>query len=300
MNSEISVFAPAKINLFLEVLGKRPDGYHEIDTLFAKISLGDDIKISVEPANEIKISLKMRGTYGAKLKEDKTNLVYKAALAFFEYFGIKAKCEIRVEKNIPLGAGLGGGSSDAASVLLGLCSLYSIELNAKRMKDLNKIGAKLGADVPVFLEKGTFFRAQGIGEKLTPVKSNVQSPALVIVYPRIQSDTAIAYKELKINSKEKMLTNISNLNKILEDVKRGCPMSDWGDLIYNKLEEGVLSRLDVIKKTKEQLKVLGADFTIMSGSGSSVVGFFKDDSKALEIAKKIENKDVFIAHFWRA
>ncbi len=300
MNSEISVFAPAKINLFLEVLGKRPDGYHEIDTLFAKISLGDDIKISVEPANEIKISLKMRGTYGAKLKEDKTNLVYKAALAFFEYFGIKAKCEIRVEKNIPLGAGLGGGSSDAASVLLGLCSLYSIELNAKRMKDLNKIGAKLGADVPVFLEKGTFFRAQGIGEKLTPVKSNVQSPALVIVYPRIQSDTAIAYKELKINSKEKMLTNISNLNKILEDVKRGCPMSDWGDLIYNKLEDGVLSRLDVIKKTKEQLKVLGADFTIMSGSGSSVVGFFKDDSKALEIAKKIENKDVFIAHFWRA
>lgn len=300
MNSEISVFAPAKINLFLEVLGKRPDGYHEIDTLFAKISLGDDIKISVEPANEIKISLKMRGTYGAKLKEDKTNLVYKAALAFFEYFGIKAKCEIRVEKNIPLGAGLGGGSSDAASVLLGLCSLYSIELNAKRMKDLNKIGAKLGADVPVFLEKGTFFRAQGIGEKLTPVKSNVQSPALVIVYPRIQSDTAIAYKELKINSKEKMLTNISNLNKILEDVKRGCPMSDWGDLIYNKLEDGVLSRLDVIKKTKEQLKVLGADFTIMSGSGSSVVGFFKDDSKALEIAKKIENKDVFIAHFWRS
>lgn len=300
MNSEISVFAPAKINLFLEVLGKRPDGYHEIDTLFAKISLGDDIKISVEPTNEIKISLKMRGTYGAKLKEDKTNLVYKAALAFFEYFGIKAKCEIRVEKNIPLGAGLGGGSSDAASVLLGLCSLYSIELNAKRMKDLNKIGAKLGADVPVFLEKGTFFRAQGIGEKLTSVKSNVQSPALVIVYPRIQSDTAIAYKELKINSKEKMLTNISNLNKILEDVKRGCPMGNWGDLIYNKLEDGVLSRLDVIKKTKEQLKVLGADFTIMSGSGSSVVGFFKDDSKALEIAKKIENKDVFIAHFWRA
>lgn len=300
MNNEISVFAPAKINLFLEVLGKRPDGYHEIDTLFAKISLGDDIKISVEPASEIKISLKMRGPYGTNLKEDKTNLVYKAALAFFEHFKIKAKCEIRVEKNIPLGAGLGGGSSDAASVLLGLCSLYNIELNAKRMKDLNKIGAKLGADVPVFLEKGTFFRAQGIGEKLTLVKSTIKSPSILIVYPKIQSDTTIAYKELKINPKEKILTNISNLNKILEDVKKGCPISSWGDLIYNKLEDGVLSRLDVIKKTKEQLKVLGADFTIMSGSGSSVVGFFKDDSKALEIAKKIENKDVFIAHFWRA
>ena len=300
MNSEISVFAPAKINLFLEVLGKRPDGYHEIDTLFAKISWGDDIKISVETAKEVSISIKMRGTYGANLKEDKTNLVYKAADAFFEYFGIKAKCEIRVEKNIPLGAGLGGGSSDAASVLLGLCSLYSIELNAKRMKDLNKIGAKLGADVPVFLEKGTFFRAQGIGEKLTPVKSNLKSPALLIVYPKIPSDTALAYKELKINSKEKMLTNISNLNKILEDVKKGCPISSWGDLMYNKLEDGVLSRLDVIKKTKELLKVLGAEYVIMSGSGSSVVGFFEDGSKALEAATKIEDKDTFLAHFWRA
>lgn len=300
MNNEISVFAPAKINLFLEVLGKRSDGYHELDTLFAKISLGDDIKITVEPANEIQISIKMRGPYGANLKEDKTNLVYKAALAFFEHFKIKAKCAIRVEKNIPLGAGLGGGSSDGASVLLGLCSLYGIELNAKRMKDLNKIGAKLGADVPVFLEKGTFFRAQGIGEKLTLIKSNMKSPTLVIVYPRIASDTAQAYKELKLNSQKDILTNVSNLNKIVDEVKKACPIAMWGRLIYNKLEDGVLSRLDVIKHTKDQLKALGADYVIMSGSGSSVVGFVEDETKALEIAKKIENKDVFLAHFWRA
>ena len=300
MTNEISVFAPAKINLFLEVLGKRPDGYHEIDTLFAKISLGDDIKISVEESKEIQINLKMRGPYGANLKEDKTNLVYKAALAFFEHFKIKAKCDIRVEKNIPLGAGLGGGSSDAASVLLALCSLYSIELNSKRMKDLNKLGARLGADVPVFLEKGTFYRAQGIGEKLTLIKNNMKSPTLVIIYPKIASDTAQAYKEVKINSKKDILTNVSNLNKILEDVKKGCPISNWGGLMYNKLEDGVLSRLDIIKKTKEQLKVLGADHVIMSGSGSSVVGFVEDESKALEIAKKIKNEDVFLAHFWRA
>jgi len=300
MTNEISVFAPAKINLFLEVLGKRPDGYHEIDTLFAKISLGDDIKISVEESKEIQINLKMRGPYGANLKEDKTNLVYKAALAFFEHFEIKAKCNIRVEKNIPLGAGLGGGSSDAASVLLALCSLYSIELNSKRMKDLNKLGARLGADVPVFLEKGTFYRAQGIGEKLTLIKNNMKSPTLVIIYPKIASDTAQAYKEVKINSKKDILTNVSNLNKILEDVKKGCPISNWGGLMYNKLEDGVLSRLDIIKKTKEQLKVLGADHVIMSGSGSSVVGFVEDESKALEIAKKIKNEDVFLAHFWRA
>ena len=300
MKNEISVFAPAKINLFLEVLGKRPDGYHELDTLFAKISLGDDIKISVEPSNEVKISLKMRGPYGANLKEDKTNLVYKAALAFFEYFNLKAKCDIRVEKNIPLGAGLGGGSSDAASVLRALCSLFSIELNSKRKKDLNKIGAKLGADVPVFLEEGTFFRAQGIGEKLTPIKTTMKSPVLIIVYPKIASDTAQAYKELKLNSQKDILTNVSNLNTISEEVKKGCSIAMWGRLMYNKLEDGVLSRIDIIKNTKEQLKALGADYVIMSGSGSSVVGFVDEESKALEIAKKITNKDVFLAHFWRA
>ena len=300
MNQEISIFAPAKINLFLEVLGKREDGYHDIDTLFAKISLGDDIKISVEEASETQIALKMRGTYGANLKEDKTNLVYKAARAFFDYFEIKAKCEIRVEKNIPLGAGLGGGSSDAASVLLGLCSLYKIELNAKRMKDLNKIGAKLGADVPVFLEKGTFYRAQGIGDKLTLIKSNMKSPVLIIVYPKIASDTATAYTELKINSEKQILTNQSNLNKIIEIIKGAQPTGELGSLVYNKLEEGVLSRLDVVKDTKAQLKALGADFAIMSGSGSSVVGFVEDEAKAQEIAKQIKNKDVFIAHFWRA
>lgn len=300
MKGEISVFAPAKINLFLEVLGKRADGYHELDTLFAKISLGDDIKISVEPCEQINIAIKMRGPYGANLKEDKTNLVYKAALAFFDFFKIKAKCQIRVEKNIPLGAGLGGGSSDAASVLLGLCSLYQIELNAKRMKDLNKLGAQLGADVPVFLEKGTFFRAQGIGEKLTLIKSDIKSPTLIIVYPKISSDTAQAYRELKINSEEKILTNVSNLNKMIDVVQEACPIAMWGRLIYNKLEDGVLSRLDIIKNTKDQLKALGADFVVMSGSGSSVVGFVQDNSKALEIAKKIKNKDVFLAHFWRA
>lgn len=300
MNNEISIFAPAKINLFLEVLGKRSDGYHDIDTLFAKISLGDDIKISVEPAKEVQINIKMRGTYGSLVKEDKTNLVYKAAAAFFENFNIKAKCDIRVEKNIPLGAGLGGGSSDAASVLLALCSLYSIELNAKRLKDLTKLGAKLGADVPVFLQQGTFFRAQGIGEKLTLIKSNIKSPSLIIAYPKVQSDTAKAYRDLKLNSQKDILTNVSNLNKILEVIKGDCPLAKWGKYLYNKLEDSVLSDLEVVKGTKEQLKKLGAKFVLMSGSGSSVIGFTEEQDLAQEIAKKIKNCDVFIAHFWRA
>ena len=105
---EISTFAPSKINLFLDVLSKRPDGYHEIVTIMAKIALGDDLKIAVEEAPETKIELKVRGPFAKGLKEDKTNLVYKAAMAFFEYFNIKAHCQIRLEKNIPLASGLGG------------------------------------------------------------------------------------------------------------------------------------------------------------------------------------------------
>ena len=195
MSREISVFAPAKINLFLEVTGKKENGYHTLETLFAKLAIGDDIKISAQKAAKTSIEVKVRGPFGANLKGDKTNLAYKAAAAFFEYFKIKAECKIRLEKNIPLGSGLGAGSSDAAAVLLALCNLFNIELNSKRLKDLIAIAAKLGADVPVFLYKETFCKAQGIGEILTPLKSKIKSPWIIIAYPGESSDTATAYSQ---------------------------------------------------------------------------------------------------------
>ena len=276
MNTEISVFAPAKVNLFLEILSKRNDGYHNLATLFAKLSLGDDIKISVESAPQTSIELKIKGPYGAGLKADKTNLAYKAAKAFFDYFNIKAKCQIRLEKNIPLGAGLGGGSSDAAAVLRGLCALHNIEINSKRKKDLLAIAAKLGADIPVFLEDGTFYLAEGIGEILTEVKSKIISPYIIIIYPDQASDTALAYRELVLSTEEEIKNRLTSLDKLISALKTCAPLSQWHGFLYNKLEGSVLKRLQACAKAKEALQFLGALGTIMSGSGSCVLGLVED------------------------
>lgn len=301
MNTEISVFAPAKVNLFLEILSKRNDGYHNLATLFAKLSLGDDIKISVESAPQTSIELKIKGPYGAGLKADKTNLAYKAAKAFFDYFNIKAKCQIRLEKNIPLGAGLGGGSSDAAAVLRGLCALHNIEINSKRKKDLLAIAAKLGADIPVFLEDGTFYLAEGIGEILTEVKSKIISPYIIIIYPDQASDTALAYRELVLSTEEEIKNRLTSLDKLISALKTCAPLSQWHGFLYNKLEGSVLKRLQACAKAKEALQFLGALGTIMSGSGSCVLGLVEDKMAAGEMVKQLgaDYKTVFLTHFWR-
>ena len=298
---EISVFAPAKINLFLEVTGKRENGYHDLATLFAKLAIGDDIKISAQRAQETKIELKIKGPFGAGLKADKSNLAYKAAKAFFEHFEIKADCNIRLEKNMPLGSGLGAGSSDAAAVLTGLCSMFNIELNSKRMKELVNIAAKLGADVPVFLYSETFFKAEGIGEILTPVKSKISSPWVIIAYPGEGSDTTEAYKRLTLNPQEKILTHISNLNKLIYSIESGSPLHDYANLIYNKLEDSVLPYKGSVAQLKSELLSLGAHYALMSGSGACVFALVQDEQKAKGIVKNMskENRTLFLTHFWR-
>ncbi|MDR0953601.1 MAG: 4-(cytidine 5'-diphospho)-2-C-methyl-D-erythritol kinase [Elusimicrobiota bacterium] len=301
MTTEISVFAPAKINLFLEVIGKRQDGYHTLQTLFAKIALGDDIKISVDKAEKTTIELKTKGPFGKELKADNSNLAYKAAQAFFEHFDIKADCKIRLEKNIPIGSGLGGGSSDAAAVILALCSLFNIELNAKRLKDLVQLTAKLGADVPFFLHQDTFAKGEGIGDELTPIKSKINSPYIIVAYPGQPSNTKEVYSKVNLDSNEKILTNISSLNKLLEDVEKGSPLEEYGKLVYNKLEESVLPYMDSVAKLKQEMKAFGAQAVLMSGSGSCIFGLVDDKSLAEGIVRKIsaDNRTVFLTHFWR-
>jgi 4-diphosphocytidyl-2-C-methyl-D-erythritol kinase len=301
MNNELSVFAPAKINLFLEAAGKRKDGYHNIATLFAKIALGDNIKISAQKAEAVSIELKLKGPFTEELKNDKTNLAYKAAAAFFEFFGIKAKCSIRLEKNIPAAAGLGGGSSDAAAVIKGLCALFNIETNAKRMKDLVKLAAGLGADVPFFLYDCSFAKGEGAGEVITPLKSRISSPYIIIAYPGQPSSTKEAYGRLKLNSKNAILTNISNLNKLISSIEEGDSFENWKPLIYNKLEDCVLAHIGSVGKLKKDMLALGADAALMSGSGSCVFAFSKEKAKAQEIADKMSGgaATVFLTHFWR-
>lgn len=301
MSSEISVFAPAKVNLFLEVTGKRPNGYHNIATLFAKLTIGDDIKISAEKAETTTIELKVKGPFGTELKADKSNLAYKAAAAFFEHFGIKAHCAIRLEKNIPIGSGLGGGSSDAAAVIMALCTLFNIETNSKRMKDLVKLAAGLGADVPFFLYPDTFFKGEGIGDELTPVKNNLTSPYIVVAFPGEPSNTKEAYEKLTLNDNEKILTNVSSLNKLIYGVENGSPLTEWGTLVYNKLEDCVLPYINSVSELKKEMQKLGAHTVMMSGSGSCVFGLVQDKDSAEGIVRKISTgkRTVFLTHFWR-
>ncbi|MDR1123074.1 MAG: 4-(cytidine 5'-diphospho)-2-C-methyl-D-erythritol kinase [Elusimicrobiota bacterium] len=302
MNDTIYVFAPAKINLFLEATGKRADGYHDIATLFAKIAAGDNIKISARKADKTTIELQIKGPLAGDLKGDKTNLAYKAAAAFFEHFGINAECSIRLEKNIPMAAGLGGGSSDAAAVITGLCALFNIETNAKRMKEITKLAAGLGADVPFFLREETFCKGEGIGEILTPVKNNITSPWIVLVCPREPSSTKEAYARLQLNTKEQMLTNLSNLNKIIDSIETDDPLEDWRSLTYNKLEDCVFKRIISVSALKQELLDLGADAAMMSGSGSCVFALVKGKLKAEEIARQAGRESgrfVCLTHFWR-
>jgi 4-diphosphocytidyl-2-C-methyl-D-erythritol kinase len=303
MNNEISVFAPAKINLFLEITGKRADGYHDVATLFAKIAAGDNIKISARKADKTAIELKIKGPLAGGLRGDKTNLAYKAAAAFFEHFGINAECAIRLEKNIPMAAGLGGGSSDAAAVIAGLCTLFNIGINAKRMKDLVELAAGLGADVPFFLHEETFCKGEGIGEILTPVKNNIVSPWIVLACPREPSSTKDAYDGLQLNGREQILTNVSNLNKIISGIEAGNPLEDWRSLTYNKLEDCVFRRIVSVSALKQELLALGADAAIMSGSGSCVFALVKDKLKAEEIVRQAGRAEsgrfVCLTHFWR-
>jgi len=298
---EISTFAPSKINLFLDVLSKREDGYHEIQSLMAKIALGDDLKIAVEEAPKTLIELKVRGPFAKGLKEDKSNLVYKAAAAFFEHFNIKAHCQIRLEKNIPLASGLGGGSSDAAATLLALCALFGIELNSKRKKDLIKLAAKLGADIPFFLSKETFMLAEGIGEKLTPVKNNLKDDMFVLVAnPNLPSPTKAAYDGLKLTKTKNGLTKNSKIAKLITEIEKGGSLKQLSPLIYNKLESSVFVYLKEVQELKEKLQDFGA--ALMSGSGASVFALFEDKAKAqkIEATLKAEGYTVFLTRFWRA
>lgn len=289
----ISLAAPAKVNLFLEVTGKRANGYHELATLFAKISLADQITLSAEIATAEDVSLEITGPLGKDLKADENNLILRAIRTFEEEFALSLRVRVLLEKNIPMGAGLGGGSSDAGTTLLALCQLFD-----KDPLRLLTRAAKLGADVPLFLYPDTFLKGEGIGEILTPVPTGTCLPWMVLVYP----DTAVATKgvfgRLTLPTPDEILTNISNLDRLLVALKSGSPFHVWQPFLFNRLEEAVLPCVASVRKVKEEFETLGAQ-PLMSGSGSTVFAMTSTKKQAQDLAAKMqqEGQKVFIAHF---
>jgi 4-diphosphocytidyl-2-C-methyl-D-erythritol kinase len=256
--------ASAKLNLGLRVLYKRPDGYHELRTIFQTISLADDLEITFARASST--SIEMLGT-----PEIRDNLAERAARLVLEAAGKHGAVRLKLRKNIPAGAGLGGGSSDAAAILLSLPVLAGARIP---MEQLLALAAKLGSDVPFFLYGGTAL-GLGRGEELYPLPDQPPQRALVVV-PAIHSSTADAYRDLS-----ETLTNIGLQNK-LDSFQRdvwGRGASGEKPSLINDFEGVVLARHPELAGIRERLRQAGAIRVAMTGSGSAIFGIFDNPGK---------------------
>jgi len=275
----VKIRAPAKINLYLRVVGKRRDGYHLIDTVMLPISLYDEIEIR-------KLKADRRRARGAapsititcdhpQVPAGKKNLVFRAAELIMKTAQVEQPVAIHIRKKIPVGAGLGGGSSDAAATLIALNRLFRLGYATRK---LEKLGLALGADVPFFIAKRPA-RARGIGERLTPL---TQFPGfwLVILYPGFPVSTAWAYGQLRPKlTKSKVNTSITS------SLRRFAKLRE---LLVNDLEAVTVAEYPRIGTLKERLRREGADGVLMSGSGSSVFGVFAARRKASRAFRRLK------------
>lgn len=265
MNS-ISLKSRAKINLSIDVIGKREDGYHIVEMIMQTIDLYDDIKL--KELEEDNIIIKSECSY-IPLNED--NIVYKAAKLIKEKMDIKKGIEIFIKKNIPVAAGMAGGSSNAAAVLVGLNELWELGLSKDELRDL---GLKLGADVPFCIEGGTAL-AEGIGEKLTYIKGINKDVNILVCKPDIFVSTKEVYQSLDIKNIEKRPDN----KLLIEKLKNDDIVSVSNNMV-NVLEEVTSKKYSDIKVIEDIIAKNGAMGTMMSGSGPTVFGFFDNEEKA--------------------
>jgi 4-diphosphocytidyl-2-C-methyl-D-erythritol kinase len=278
---------PAKVNLFLEITGKRRDGYHLLATLFAKLSLCDDLAVDAVEDDEA-FTLEIVDEAGQGLKAAADNLVLRAAHAFRKEIGLRMGAHFTLTKRIPLGAGLGGGSSDAAAAMLALARLYRIELDRSRMSKLKKAAARLGADIPFFLRRDALCDGRGIGEKLKPVTTEGALPWMILVFPGVSVSTGDVYSRLRRPDKAARLTKLSHLDKLTRKLEKGRPISEWEGLLFNRLEEAVLDSHPEVRQAKSILKRLGLQGVLMSGSGASVFGFARSREDGERVLDKLK------------
>ncbi len=277
--SKTKLYSPAKVNLFLEVLGKRDDGYHDLATLMQRISLFDEMEFSLR---EEGIVVKCPGS---GLPEDERNIAYRAVRALLERAGCRGGVEITIRKRIPMAAGLGGGSSNAASTLVVLNDFMGLAFSRD---ELIEIGATIGADVPFFIFEKTAW-AFGIGDRLQEA-DNIPILWFVLLNPGIEISTKTVYQGLDLGlTKEGIEFNIHNF-RTAEEIAGG---------LRNDLENVAFRLFPVLADLKRVLLDHGALGSLMSGSGSTVFGIFEGEKEALKAAESLSRIgmwSVYTAH----
>lgn len=259
--------APAKINLSLDVLYKRDDGFHELEMIMTTIDLADRIELELLDENRIVVQSQTRF-----VPDDERNLAYKAASLVKDRFSINKGVAIKIDKNIPVAAGLGGGSSDAAAVLRGLNKLWNLQLS---IDELAQLGAEIGSDVSFCVYGGTAL-AKGKGEVITPLPAPPKC-WVVLAKPSIGVSTGEIYKKLELENLEHPDTqamleaiNTSNYEKMCRNLS-------------NVLESVTLNLHPEVKQIKRDMKRFGADAVLMSGSGPTVFALVQHDSRMQRI-----------------
>jgi 4-diphosphocytidyl-2-C-methyl-D-erythritol kinase len=278
----VKIRAPAKINLFLRVVGRRNDGYHLVDTILLPISLYDEIEIQ-----KFKSDNDRAGSSRTRIKvtcddllvpAGRQNIAFRAADLIVKAAAIDQPISIHIHKKIPVGAGLGGGSSDAAAVLIGLNRLFRLGYSLPKLETL---GLLLGADVPFFIRRRPA-RARGIGERLTPL-AKFRRFWLVILYPGFPVSTAWAYGKLHSKlTKPKVNTSIIASLRSFAEIRK---------VLVNDLEAVTIGKYPRIGLLKERLRREGAGGALMSGSGSSVFGVFASRRLAFSAFRRLKKEE---------
>ena len=276
----MKIKAYAKINISLDIVGKREDGYHLLEMIMQSIDLYDEISIEKQKED---ITITCDKQY---VPVDERNLAYKAAKLFKEEYNITSGVSININKNIPVCAGLAGGSTDAAAVLKIMNKLFDINASEEKLMEL---GLKLGADVPYCISGGTAI-CKGIGEEVTKLKP-FKDKILVLVKPPFGVSTKVVYQEFKLDR----VRNHPNTNLLINAIENDN-LEEVCSNMKNLLENVTLRKHKVLINIKEEMKRYGSVGTMMSGSGPTVFAFFDDMLSAQRCFEKMKLKynDVFI------
>ncbi len=267
----LTLDAPAKLNLYLRVVGKRPDGFHELETLFEILDLHDTLHFEPHPT-ELSLTCSH-----PDLPTDEGNLVYRAAQLLRQSAQVKAGAQIHLEKRIPHAAGLGGGSSDAATTLKGLNQLWRLGWSHEQLWPL---AAELGADVPLFLEEGGFWKGTARGDEIEPIDTRTHLAHVLVVPPAKLLTKDVFSAEFDLTSPKPSIT-------LFALALRNGSLCELAQEIWNDLQPEAIRRCPVIQRIQDKLNKLGCLASCVSGSGPSVFGLCQDQEHAKDVVQQL-------------